>query len=237
MRGTKQDFTGGAGPELPEGVYFVGRTGTASDGKEWKAPQIVYTREDQVPFMFKAWIEAVGGDGEKVTTAMYGRGGRFTAFIRPNMKEQGGPQNQEDYNLLSARLVSFITTVLSPGIEDEEAAWDYAYDQLGEYAGTVADTIKPEFFEVGEFRDNAAYIASIFASLLAESPRTVIVSIGRQARRDDPNKTETLIRGYRPGTVEEAARSGNLQIFANRNGVTEAEFTPSVATADAGEDF
>ena len=235
MREKKQEANSG-GLELPEKIYFIGRT---SD-KDKAGPQIVSTHEG-VPFMFKTGVFAIGGDGEKVTPRHYGRYGFFSAYIRPNYKDQGGPQNQEEWNTLSGRLVAFINATLSPGIEDDDEAWTNAYDQLAAFAAEVADDVatpmKPEFFDVegSEFRDNAAYLASVFAMLLMASPRTLVVTVEKQARRNDPDKIDTVIRAFRAGTAENAARSGKLNIYPSRDG-EQFEFAPTTS-APADEDF
>lgn len=235
MREKKQEASG-AGLELPEKVYFVGRT---SD-KEKAGPQIVSSK-DGAPFLFKVGVFAIGGDGESVTPKHYGRYAFFSAFLRPNYKDQGGPQNQDEWNTLSGRLVSFINATLSPGIEGDDDAWLNSYDRLAEYAAELNDRaaqpIKPEFFDNPDgTRDNAAYLASVFAALLQESPRTVLVSVVREKRRNDPSKVDTNVLGYRAGTAEEAAKAGKLTIFPSRDGEL-FEFAPSLATTETGEDF
>jgi hypothetical protein len=101
-------------------------------------------------------------------------------------------------------------------------------------ADDVATPMKPEFFDVEgtEFRDNAAYLASVFAMLLMASPRTLVVTVEKQARRNDPDKIDTVIRAFRAGTAENAARSGKLNIYPSRDG-EQFEFAPTVSADDS----
>jgi hypothetical protein len=234
MREVKQK--GASYDELPQNVYLVART---SD-KEKAGPRIVENRDGE-PFLFKTGVFVIGGDGEKVGKKFFGRYAWFSAFLRPNYKEQGGPQTQEEWNTLSGRLVSFINATLSPGIEDEEAAWNNSYDQLANYALELKDAtqpLTPDMFNLPEGgRDGAAYMASVFAGLLRTSPRTILASTVQEAQRNDPTRIDTNVRGYRAGTAEEAAKAGRLAIFPNRDGVVEYEFAPSTVAEDGEEDF
>ena len=195
--GKNQEETGFA--ELPLNEWFIARTSDRGGA----VPSIKDTKEG-VPFMFKSGLFCVGGDDVKVKKSMYGAYAFFSAFMRPNFKDQGGPQSQDDYDALSGRLTGFMNATLSPGIEDKEARWMNTMKQLVEYANELQESadpdlkLLPEMFDVEgtDMRDNAAYMATVFALLLRNSPRLVIVNqrIDKGAKGD---REDTVVGSFK----------------------------------------
>jgi hypothetical protein len=224
--------------ELPLEVWFLART---SD-KGGAAPYIKDTREG-VPFIFKTGLYCVGGDGTQVTRRNFGGYTFFQAFIRPNYSEQGGPQTQEEWDTLSGRLTGFINAVLSPGIEDKAERWSHSFQLLTGYATELANSNDPdlrttgEMFDVdGGMRDNASYMATVFALLLKSSPRQVIVNqkVDKGAKGD---RNDIVVGSFKDAIAANAKTKAGAAIepFPSKDGETfdlytvraEGEGTPS----------
>jgi hypothetical protein len=213
--GRKQEET--TSRELPVKQWFIARIATQGGAK----PHIKYTNGDHLPFMFKTGLYCIGGDGKQVKENMYGLYTFFNAFLRPNYKDQGGPQSQDDYDALNGRLVGFMNALLSPGIEDKEARWANTQRQLGEYAGKLAEDSDSErrcdagtFTLDGGIVDNAAYMATVFVFLLIDSPRHVIVN-QRVDKGKDGDRNDLVVGSYKDAIDGNAK---GLTMFTSRDG-------------------
>ncbi len=238
--GNKKQEESGGFTELPLGVWFLARTSDRGGA----VPSIKDTREG-VPFIFKTGLYCVGGDGKEVTPRMFGSYAFYQAFLRPNYSEQGGPQSQDDYDSLSGRLTGFINHTLSPGIEGE-ARWANSMRQLVAYANELSESSDPDLrltqsmFQVEgtDFIDNAAYMATVFALLLRNSPRLVIVNQkvdkGKNGDRNDivvgsvkdaiPSNAKT-----KTGATIEPFPSREGEVFDLYSEATEAEIGDDAA--------
>jgi hypothetical protein len=220
--------------ELPLKVWFVGRTSTMGGA----VPSIVESR-DGVPFKFKTGLACVGGDGKSVTDRMFGIHAFFNAFLRPNMKDQGGPSSQDDYDQLSGRLVGFMNACLSPGIEDKDARWQNTLGVLGNYAAKLAEDTDPERhltandFRVngGEIIDNAAYMAFVFVNLLKDAPRLVIIN-QRLDKGKNGDRNDIVVGSYKDAI---AGNANGLAMFTSADG--ESYDLYGAAETGAGEDL
>jgi len=213
-QGKKQDEA--VSRELPIKQWFVARIATQGGAK----PHIKDTN-DGVPFMFKTGLYCIGGDGKGVKENMYGLYTFFNAFLRPNYKEQGGPQSQDDYDALNGRLVGFMNALLSPGIEDKDERWASTQAQLGAYAGKLAEDTDPErhitaatFTLDDGIVDNAAYMATVFRFLVLDSPRNVIVN-QRVDKGRDGDRHDLVVGSYKDA-IE--ANAKGLKMFTSRDG-------------------
>jgi hypothetical protein len=213
-----------ARPDIPLGEWFIARTSDRGNAK----PYIKDTRDGR-PFIFKTGLFCVGGDGVKVVERMYGGYAFFQAFIHPNYKDQGGPQSQDDYDALSGRLTGFINAVLAAGIEDKNERWAASMSILASYASELAETTDPdkrvtgEMFDVThddgqEFRDNGAYMAEVFASLLREAPRLVIINQKIDKGRDG-DRNDVVVGSFKDAISSNLkTKTGTLQLFPDREG-------------------
>jgi hypothetical protein len=235
--GTKQEET--VSVELPTGKWFVARTSDRGGA----VPKLITGKDDQ-PFLFKTGLYVIGGDGKSVTERMYGKYTFFQAFIRPNYKDQGGPQSQADFDALNGRLVGFMNTLLSPGTEDKDARWQTSLTRLAEYAAVLKDEtdpdlrLTPDMFvvttEAGEQRqDNAAYMATVFTLLLRGAPEYLIVNQKVDKGRDG-TRSDLVVGSFKDATEANAAKTTNgaLSMFESRDGESFAFYGVNEATAD-----
>lgn len=230
---TEQAFT-----ELPLGKWFLARTSDRGGA----VPQIKESREG-VPFLFKTGLYVIGGDGESVKPNMYGKYCFFQAYLRPNYKDQGGPQSQEDYDSLSGRLTGFMNACLSSSIKDPAARWTNTMSQLVAYANELTDSADPDtkltptMFEVEgtDLRDNAAYMGYVFALLLRTSPRNAIVNlkIDKGAKGD---RNDVVVQTAKDATVKNATgRDGKtIEAFESREGEV-FDLYPNPAEGEEGD--
>jgi hypothetical protein len=219
--------------ELPTGKWFAARTSDRGGA----SPTIVMGKDDQ-PFLFKTGLYAVGGDGKTVTEKMYGAYTFFQAFIRPNYKEQGGPQSQADYDALNGRLVGFMNTLLSPGIEDKEARWNNTLSRLGAFAGLLKDEsdpdkhLEPAMFAVtlgdgSTGQDNAHYMVRVFTMLLLDQPGLAIVNQKLDKGRNG-DRNDLVVGSYKDATVANSkTTNGQLVMFTSREGEVFAFVDPA----------
>lgn len=224
--------------ELPLGVWFLARTSDRGGA----VPSIKDTR-DGVPFIFKTGLFCVGGDGKTITPKMYGSYAFYQAFLRPNYSEQGGPQSQEDYDSLSGRLTGFINHTLSPGIEGD-ARWANSMRQLVAYANELTEStdpdlrLTPDMFSVGDLRDNAAYMATVFALLLRNSPRLVIIN-QKVDKGKNGDRNDIVVGSCKDAIAANAkTREGKpIEPFANREGEVFDLYTTSEDDGEGAANF
>ena len=229
--GAKQEET--VSVELPVGKWFVARTSDRGGA----SPKLITGKDDQ-PFLFKTGLYVIGGDGKSISERMYGKYTFFQAFIRPNYKDQGGPLSQADFDALNGRLVGFMNTLLSPGIEDKDARWANTIRRLGEYAAVLKDETDPELRltpgmfavqvdvaaegqpeDIQERQDNAAYMVSVFVLLLKGSPEYLIVNQKVDKGRDG-TRNDLVVGSFKDATEANAAKTTNgaLSMFESREG-------------------
>jgi hypothetical protein len=222
--GAKQEENQGF-KELPLDVWFLARTSDRGGA----APFIKDTNEG-VPFMFKSGMYCVGGDDKQVKANMFGSYCFFQAFIRPSYKDQGGPQSQEDYDTLSGRMTGIMNACLSPGIEGSEARWANTMAQLSAYAAELANSTDPEIRTTAEMfdvpnsdglRDNAAYMATVFALLLRTSPRQVIVNL-KIDKGKNGDRNDTVVGSFKDAIEANAKTKAKVAIvpFESKEGET-----------------
>ncbi len=218
----QQESTGPV--ELPTGKWFVARTSDRGGA----APKIVDGKDGQ-PFLFKTGLYVIGGDGKSVNSRMYGSYTFFQAFIRPNYKEQGGAQSQADFDALNGRLVGFMNTLLSPGVEDKEQRWVSTRSRLSAYAAILAEEtdpdrrLTPDMFQVtlgdgSQGQDNANYMVRVFTLLLQAEPQYAIVNQkvdkGRNGDRND-----LVVGSFKDATEKNSkTTNGQLEMFESREG-------------------
>lgn len=219
IRNTKQDF-GPGDFNLPTGKYMIART-FDGDADDWRNPSVKEGNGEI--FLFKTMLTVVGGDGKIITNRYAGRTIEYSQYLRPYRAPElrDTPRTQEELNIFDGRMTAFMCAALAPGVEDDGQAWDIVQTKLEDFVSNPANgngLLTADLFDLPNgTRDNAGFLVSVFAQYLRANPVTMLVSNRLEARRNDPEKKDNKVAGFRSGTIENAAKEG-LSMFEGQPG-------------------